>query len=122
MKGTFAIWAAGLRCPANWPGAKRLARQASASLPAATGFFGMDLVLGPEGPESDVVIEVNPRLTTSYLGLRLLARQNLAAVMLAVAEGRDAELSFGSQRVEFAPDAASRTGGKGGWGGVLEDP
>ena len=31
----------------------------------------------PAGAD-DVVIEINPRLTTSYLGLRRLARDNLA--------------------------------------------
>ena len=32
----------------------------------------------------DRVIEINPRLTTSYVGLRALARFNLAEALLAV--------------------------------------
>jgi predicted ATP-grasp superfamily ATP-dependent carboligase len=33
------------------------------------------------------VIEINPRLTTSYVGLRVLAQFNLAEALLAVATG-----------------------------------
>jgi tyramine---L-glutamate ligase len=69
------------------------------------GWLGIDLVLGddPEGAD-DVVIEVNPRLTTSYLGLRRLARDNLAAALLAVAVGEPARLSFGCEPLQFARD------------------
>jgi hypothetical protein len=46
------------------------------------------LVLGePEDGSGDVAIEINPRLTTSYLGLRQLARFNFAAMLLAIATG-----------------------------------
>lgn len=48
----------------------RFAALASAvgdALPGLDGLFGIDLALTPEGP---VVIEVNPRLTTAYCGLR----------------------------------------------------
>ena len=46
-----------------------LAERALAALPATIGYVGVDLVLGrdPIGTE-DFVIEVNPRLTTSYVG------------------------------------------------------
>ncbi len=51
--------------------AEQLASRALAAMPRAIGFVGVDLVLGrePDGSE-DYVIEVNPRLTTSYVGLR----------------------------------------------------
>ena len=69
------------------------------------GWLGIDLVLGsdPAGAD-DVVIEINPRLTTSYLGLRRLARGNLAAALLAVARGEPAGLSFRAEPLQFAPD------------------
>jgi len=68
--------------------AATLATRVAMALPATCGYIGIDFVLGPAGDGSeDVVIEVNPRLTTSYLGLRQLARTNLAAAMLRVAEG-----------------------------------
>jgi tyramine---L-glutamate ligase len=68
--------------------ARRLADRAVKDLEGLQGWFGVDLLLGdPEDGSGDVVIEVNPRLTTSYLGLRQLARFNLAEALLAVATG-----------------------------------
>ena len=57
--------------------------------------MGVDLVLGrdPTGAE-DFVIEVNPRLTTSYVGLRAAAKTNLAEAMLRVAEGDTTPVEF----------------------------
>ena len=81
--------------------------QTAAVLPPTVGYVGMDMILGPEGPESDVVLELNPRLTTSYLGLRQLARANLAAAMLAAVAGQPVHVSFGHQHVEFSPDAVT---------------
>lgn len=59
----------------------------------------------------DYVIEINPRLTTSYVGLSGLCRGNLAAAMLAIASGGDAELSFGSDAIEFGPFDGEATAG-----------
>lgn len=49
-----------------------------AALPGLSGIFGIDLVLGEDGP---VVIEVNPRLTTAYAGLRDALGFNPAALV-----------------------------------------
>lgn len=70
--------------------ATRLASRAVATLPKAGGWIGVDLVLGPDpGGADDVVIEVNPRLTTSYIGLRkLVAPTNLVEAMWAIRYGR----------------------------------
>ncbi len=46
--------------------AVELARRALEQIPGLFGFVGVDLVVG----EVDQVIEINPRLTTSYVGLR----------------------------------------------------
>jgi predicted ATP-grasp superfamily ATP-dependent carboligase len=64
--------------------ARRVAERAAATVPGLCGYVGVDLVLGPE---QDMVIEINARLTTSYVGLRALAEDNLAAAMLALAAG-----------------------------------
>jgi predicted ATP-grasp superfamily ATP-dependent carboligase len=64
-----------------------LAHRTAYSVPGLQGFFGMDLVLG-DSPEQDTVIEINPRLTTSYVGLRALAKFNLVEALLAVCQGR----------------------------------
>ena len=66
--------------------AEALARRAADAVPGLAGFVGVDLVLG----ERDVVIEINPRLCTSYLGLRDLCRDNLAATWAAVTRGEPA--------------------------------
>ncbi len=89
--------------------ATELAVRSVATLPGAIGYLGVDLVLGsnPEGRD-DVVIEINPRLTTSYVGLRAAAaaEANLAAAILAVCEGRSPRLSFRPVEVQFEPDGS----------------
>jgi predicted ATP-grasp superfamily ATP-dependent carboligase len=59
--------------------ARDLAWRAISAVPGLSGYVGVDLVLG----ETDVAIEINPRLTTSYVGYRALARFNLAQALLA---------------------------------------
>jgi len=52
-----------------------LARQAVALIPGLKGYVGVDLVLSDRGP---TLIEINPRLTTAYIGLRQVVDINLA--------------------------------------------
>ena len=59
--------------------ARHLAWRAISVVPGLRGYVGVDLVLG----ETDMAIEINPRLTTSYVGYRALARFNLAQALLA---------------------------------------
>jgi tyramine---L-glutamate ligase len=82
--------------------ATELANRAVAALPPAIGYVGVDLVLGsePDGRE-DFVIEVNPRLTTSYVGLRAAAQANLADAMWKIAHGELPQLDFASRPIEF---------------------
>jgi predicted ATP-grasp superfamily ATP-dependent carboligase len=65
------------------------------------GYVGVDLVLGRDGESEDTVIEINPRLTTSYVGLRAASRGNLAQAMLDAAIGRQPILSFDEKPVRF---------------------
>jgi predicted ATP-grasp superfamily ATP-dependent carboligase len=73
------------------------------------GFIGIDMVLGhdPDG-RVDSVIEINPRLTTSYVGLRVASRTNLAQALLDVADGKPPDLSFDETPLEFDPDGTVR--------------
>jgi predicted ATP-grasp superfamily ATP-dependent carboligase len=82
--------------------ATELANRALAALPPTTGFVGVDIVLGrePDGSQ-DVLIEVNPRLTTSYVGLRAAARTNLAEAMWIAAHGDVPRVEFYPRRIEF---------------------
>ena len=67
--------------------AQQLAQRALAALPPANGFVGVDLILGEANDGSgDYVIEVNPRLTTSYVGLRKVVKENLAGLAIKAAK------------------------------------
>jgi predicted ATP-grasp superfamily ATP-dependent carboligase len=93
--------------------AVQLSARAIAALPAKLGYVGIDLVLGEAADGSaDYVIEVNPRLTTSYVGLRRAAEGNLAAALVAVAEGRPAHLTFRAQPLEFLSDGTILDAGR----------
>lgn len=83
--------------------AVRLATSAVNCVPGLRGFVGVDLILGGG---RDVAVEINPRLTTSYVGLRALARFNLAAAMVAAADGHQPAPIWADGRVRFAPDGS----------------
>jgi tyramine---L-glutamate ligase len=59
-----------------------LAGRIAAAVPGLWGYVGVDLVLTPDGP---VVLEINPRLTTSYCGLRPALGLNTAGLVLELA-------------------------------------
>lgn len=86
--------------------AVRLARRAAEVVPGLAGYVGVDVVLGDAADGSgDWVIEINPRLTTSYVGLRALCQDNLAGAMLRVAQGLEvAALSWHPGVIRFTPD------------------
>ena len=80
----------------------RLAAKAIRSLPLPFGYLGIDMILGADSDgHDDRVVEINPRLTTSYVGLRRACQQNLASAMLELAAGRHVELSWHDRPIEF---------------------
>ncbi len=82
-----------------------LAERALDALPKTIGYVGVDLVLGSDPHRrADAVIEINPRLTTSYVGLRAAARSNLAEAMWLISQGHHASVDFDTRPLEF--DAA----------------
>ncbi len=82
--------------------AQALAKRITAALPGAFGYVGVDLVLGARADGGDdVAIEINPRLTTSYIGLRAACERNLAEAMLEVAQGRDIPSPQASRATAF---------------------
>jgi predicted ATP-grasp superfamily ATP-dependent carboligase len=86
--------------------AQRLAHQAIESIPGLNGYVGVDLVLGSFADASDDwLIEINPRLTTSYIGLRALAESNLAQALIDVTLGRKVQaLKWRPGQVQFSTD------------------
>jgi predicted ATP-grasp superfamily ATP-dependent carboligase len=83
--------------------AVRLAARAVDCVPGLLGYVGVDLVVGYGA--RDAAVEINPRLTTSYVGLRALADFNVAAALLRVAVGEDpGPLRWKPGRVRFAAD------------------
>ncbi len=58
--------------------ALELACAAASLIPGLKGYVGVDLVLANDSPQ---LIEINPRLTTSFIGLRQVAQLNLAQVL-----------------------------------------
>jgi predicted ATP-grasp superfamily ATP-dependent carboligase len=58
--------------------------RACEAIPGLRGYVGVDLVLTKS---EAVVIEVNPRLTTAYLGVRSALKGNVAAMAIAACAG-----------------------------------
>lgn len=47
-----------------------------------SGYLGADLIVNPDAHEPVTIVEINPRLCTSYVGYRVLASENLAVRLL----------------------------------------
>lgn len=79
--------------------AVELGQRAVGCVKGLLGYVGVDLILGAD---DDLAIEINPRLTTSYLGLRRLFQGNLAQAMWDVFLGRDVgALAWENGTVQF---------------------
>jgi predicted ATP-grasp superfamily ATP-dependent carboligase len=94
--------------------ARRLALRAVRTVPGLLGYVGVDLVLGDAANGSrDFAVEINPRPTTSYVGLRALAQTNLAEALLRVAfddlEGMAPRVVWHPGGVRFRADGTVET-------------
>jgi len=58
---------------------RQLAERIAAALPRLWGYVGVDLIAAANGP---LVLEINPRLTTSYVGLRRALGINPAGLVM----------------------------------------
>jgi tyramine---L-glutamate ligase len=82
-----------------------LAACIAAAIPGLWGYVGVDLVLATQGP---VVLEINPRLTTSYCGLRRALGINTAGLVLDLLRaGGDADRRARSGRMRRGRRAAA---------------
>lgn len=83
-------------------------RSAAVSPPpesTAVGWVGVDMLLGADDDgRGDRVLEVNPRLTTSFVGLAAVFGQGLTRTLLAVADGHAVDIvsaAVADRQVEF---------------------
>jgi len=68
-------------------------------LPGLKGYVGIDFVLTQS---QAIVVEVNPRLTTAYLGLRASFDVNLAELVIAACAGRLPQVPRRGRQVRFS--------------------
>ena len=80
--GSFAYGGGIVGGLAPSPALSGLAQGVAAALPGLFGYVGVDVIAGPGGP---MIVEINPRLTTSYAGLRRATGLNVAAAVLDLA-------------------------------------
>jgi predicted ATP-grasp superfamily ATP-dependent carboligase len=78
-----------------------LGKRALAQVPGLRGCVGLDLVLA-DAPEGDCLIEINPRPTVAYTGLRQLADFSLADLIA----GRPVEVRWKPGGVRYQADGS----------------
>lgn len=84
---------------------ERLLQKIVTALPGLHGLFGVDFLKTPA--EELVVVEVNPRYTTSYVGYRMLAGTNLARLYCSESSVRALRWQGW---VTYQPDGTVRSG------------
>jgi predicted ATP-grasp superfamily ATP-dependent carboligase len=67
--------------PQYWQRFETIARKLAKAMPDALGYVGVDVIIDPEQAQIKV-IDINPRLTTSYVGLREAIGINPAQLIL----------------------------------------
>ncbi|HEY0267853.1 MAG TPA: ATP-grasp domain-containing protein [Methyloradius sp.] len=69
-----------------WQAFDIVSKQVATALPALAGYVGIDLIVDASGKHAEdpaiYVLEINPRLTTSYVGLREATGVNIAGLIL----------------------------------------
>jgi predicted ATP-grasp superfamily ATP-dependent carboligase len=102
IRGTRPFAYRGGATPLDHPLAARAAEEAvrvCEAMPGLRGYVGVDMVVTRR---EAFVIEVNPRLTTAYLGVRAALGRNVAAMALAACAGTLPELSPPCRSIRFS--------------------
>jgi predicted ATP-grasp superfamily ATP-dependent carboligase len=79
-----------------------LAERALATLPGWSSYVGLDILIPENNPHEPLLVEINPRLTTSYIGYRQLCQANLMDRLL-FSERFPRPLSWKQAPVSFTP-------------------
>ena len=84
--------------------ATQLALRAVEALGSSVGgYIGIDLILGDaEDGSDDAVIEANPRITTSYVGLRRMVLGNIVEMLVGLADQRPVAYQMRSTQFKFS--------------------
>jgi tyramine---L-glutamate ligase len=97
--------------PAGAAACQRLAEQVSSTIPGLRGYVGFDVLLPDISPDEPLLVEINPRVTTSYVGYRQSCRSSLMARWLTFACARPERplaavnpLEWSAARLLFAAD------------------
>ncbi len=105
--GRFHYWGGAI--PARLPASVDVAglvTRVCRSIHGLSGYIGFDLIL-PADSSQPLIVEANPRLTTSFLGYRALAEENLAARILQPARA-DNPIAWKAETIVFKPDGRLR--------------
>jgi tyramine---L-glutamate ligase len=99
-----------------WPSSaqeamRQLVRRCFEVLEGLQGYIGFDFVLPEAQPDRPLLVEINPRLCTSYLGYRHLTDDNLAGLMLPWWPKR--LITWKNQTVRFTPDGTVQSQSSG---------
>jgi hypothetical protein len=84
-----------------------LVRKTLAAIDGLTGYVGFDILLPKDAAAEPLVVEINPRLTTGYLGYRELTDENLAERLLFPAQSFR-PIHWNCEPVEFTADGGVR--------------
>jgi predicted ATP-grasp superfamily ATP-dependent carboligase len=73
------------------------------AVPGLRGYVGVDLIIPDAASSEPVIVEINPRVTTSYLGYSHMCESNLLQRWLDLDEDRS-PLRWKSGRIRYAPN------------------
>ena len=73
------------------------------SIAGLSGYVGFDLLFPHDEPKSMRIVEINPRLTTSYLGYRVLCKENIMERVL-FPENFHEPMRWADRAARFTPD------------------
>jgi predicted ATP-grasp superfamily ATP-dependent carboligase len=74
-------------------------------VPGLRGYVGFDFIVPDDSPSQPLLVEINPRLTTSYVGYRQLAVDNLARHWL---DDDATDVPWRSGIIQFTPNGSCR--------------
>lgn len=86
-----------------WEALEDLAHQIVTAIPGLEGYFGVDILIGKEVPEEISIVEINPRLTTTYAYLHEASGCNVASMLFdgLVSKDVDRVPPIQKHRIEF---------------------